>query len=153
MSLECLHVCIDDTSRIAFTDIFPNERALSTISFLQNAGKYYQNLGVKISRVMTDNGPCYTSHAFAAACKQLGLKHVRTKPYTPRTNGKAECFIQTTIREWAYARAYQSSQQRKTILPQWTHMYNWYRPHGGIKDQTLISKLELKRNNLLINHT
>jgi len=149
---EYLHVCIDDASRIAFTDIFPNEKKESAVAFLENAVKYYNRLDITVRRVMTDNGACYKSHAFAAACKRLGLKHIRTKPYTPRTNGKAERFIQTAIREWAYARAYQTSQHRKADLPKWTHMYNWHRPHGGIKDQTPISMLGNKRNNLLRVH-
>jgi len=96
--------------------------------------------------------PATSQKAFAAACKKLGLKHVRTKPYTPRTNGKAERFIKTAINEWAYAHIYQSSDQRKTYLPNWTHNYNWHRPHGGIKDQTPISKLNWDRNNLLRVH-
>jgi len=101
---------------------------------------------------MTDNGSCYKSGAFAKACKDLKLKHIRTKPYTPKTNGKAERFIQTALREWAYARAYQTSAERAKHLPIWTHMYNWHRPHGGIKDQTPISRLGLNRDNLLRHH-
>ena len=88
----------------------------------------YAGLGVRVSRVMTDNGSCYTSRAFAKACKDLELKHIRTKPYTPKTNGKAERFIQTALREWAYARAYRTSAQRAEYLPIWSHMYNWHRP-------------------------
>ena len=110
-------------------------------------------LGVTVKRVMTDNGPCYTSHAFAATCKQFGLKHIRTKPYTPRTNGKAERFIQTALREWAYARAYQTSKQRAQDLPLWTHSYNWHRPHSGIKQLTPVGQLKLNQNNLLRFHT
>ena len=89
---------------------------------------------------MTDNGSCYVAKEFAKACKALGLKHIRTKPYTPKTNGKAERFIQTALREWAYARAYPSSEIRKMRLSNWTHMYNWHRPHGGIKSKTPISR-------------
>ncbi len=88
--------------------------------------------GVRVERVMTDNGSCYKSFAFRDACKALGLKHIRTKPYTPKTNGKAERFIKTALNEWAYARAYQTSDQRAAHLPEWTHSYNWHRPHGGI---------------------
>jgi len=149
---EYLHVCVDDASRIAFTDIYPDEKKESAIAFLEAAVKYYARLGITLKRVMTDNGACYKSYAFADTCKRLDLKHIRTKPYTPRTNGKAERFIQTAIREWAYARAYQTSEMRKADLPIWTHMYNWHRPHGGIKDQTPISKLGTKRNNLLRVH-
>ena len=96
---------------------------------------------------------CYCSKAFARACKKLGLKHLRTKPYTPKTNGKAERFIQTSLREWAYARAYNTSNERAAELPKWLHRYNWHRPHGGIKSQTPISKLGLTVNNLLRLHS
>lgn len=149
---EFLHVCVDDASRIAFTAIYADEKKQSAIAFLKAAVAYYEGLGVKITRVMTDNGACYKSFAFRDACKQFGLRHIRTKPYTPRTNGKAERFIKTAINEWAYARAYQTSQQRAQHLPKWTHMYNWHRPHGGIKDQTPISVLGLDQDNLLRFH-
>ncbi len=101
---------------------------------------------------MTDDGACYTSKAFTEACKQLGIKHLQTKPYTPQTNGKAERFIQTALREWAYARPYQTSDQHAKDLPLWLHLYNWHRPHGGIKDKTPISRLGLNRDNLLRFH-
>ncbi len=150
---EYLHVCVDDASRIAFTDIFADEKKESAIAFLKAAVAYYGRLGVTITRVMTDNGSGYKSFAFKDACKQLGLKHIRTKPYTPRTNGKAERFIQTAIREWAYARAYETSDHRAAKLPVWTHMYNWHRPHGGIKQKTPISRLGSDQDNLLRLHT
>jgi transposase InsO family protein len=120
--MEYVHVSIDDASRIAFTDIFPNEKAVSAIAFLAAAVAYYASLGIAVTRVMTDNGSCYIAKDFARACKALGLKHIRTRPYTPKTNGKAERFIQTALREWAYARAYQSSDHRKAHLPKWNHM-------------------------------
>src|SRR5262245_19744588 len=101
---EFVHVAIDDASRVAFSQILPNERKESAVAFLKAALAYYASLGVTISRVMTDNGSCYKSRAFRAACQALGLKHIRTKPYTPKTNGKAERFIQTALRTWAYAR-------------------------------------------------
>ena len=150
---EYVHVCVDDASRIAFTDIHPDEKAVSAVRFLKACIVYYKRLGVTVTRVMTDNGSCYKSRAFAKACKALKLRHIRTRPYTPKTNGKAERFIQTALREWAYARAYQTSRQRAQDLPTWTHMYNWHRPHGGIKDQTPISRLGLNRDNLLRHHT
>jgi len=149
---EYLHVCVDDASRIAFTEIYPDEKKQSAVAFLKAAVTYYRHLGITIARVMTDNGGCYKSFAFRDACKQLGLRHIRTKPYTPRTNGKAERFIKTAINEWAYAMAYQTSDHRADYLPKWTHMYNWHRPHGGIKDQTPISVLGLNRDNLLRVH-
>ena len=132
--------------------VLPNQKARSAIAHLKAALACYRRLGVTVKRVMTDNGPCYTSHAFAATCKQLGLKHIRTQPYTPRTHGKAERFIQTAWREWAYAKAYQTSKQRAQDLPLWTHRYNWHRPHSGIKAQTPIGRLNLNQNNLLRLH-
>ena len=113
---------------------------------------WFKTLGVKITRVMTDNGSCYKSKAFAKACHDLKIKHIRTKPYTPKTNGKAERFIQTALREWAYARAYKTSDQRADYLPLWSHMYNWHRPHSGIKNQTPISRIGLNQDNLLRLH-
>ena len=149
---EYVHVCVDDHSRIAVTSIFPDEKAVSAIAFLRDAIRYYASLGVTVERVMTDNGSCYKSHAFRNACKALDLKHIRTKPYTPQTNGKAERFIKTALGEWAYARAYQTSDQRAEHLPEWTHSYNWHRPHGGIGSQRPISRLALNRDNLLRLH-
>jgi len=134
---EFVHVCIDDHSRIAFSQIKPDEKADSAVPFLKAAVAYYKSLGIKVERVMTDNGPCYKSFAFRDACIDLGIKHIRTKPYTPKTNGKAERFIQTSLREWAYAQAYPTSDRRAEELPIWLHRYNWHRPHGGIKSQTL----------------
>jgi transposase InsO family protein len=150
---EFVHVCIDDASRVAFTQIKPNEKKRSATAFLRDAVAYYESLGITVERVMTDNGSCYRSRAFARACKQLALKHIRTKPYTPKTNGKAERFIQTALREWAYARAYQTSEHRAHDMPAWLHRYNWHRPHGGINYQTPISRLGLSRNNLLRLHS
>ena len=149
---EFVHVCIDDHSRVAFSQIHPDETKESAVPFLKAALAYYASLGVTVSRVMTDNGSCYISDDFRKACADLGLKHIRTKPYTPKTNGKAERFIQTSLREWAYAQTYDSSDQRAAELPTWLHRYNWHRPHGGIKSQTPISRLGLDRDNLLRLH-
>ncbi len=102
---------------------------------------------------MTDNGSCYKSRDFREACRDLGLKHIRTRPYTPKTNGKAERFIQTALREWAYARAYQTSGQRGAEMPKWLHRYNWHRPHASLKAKTPISRLGLKGDNLLRLHS
>ena len=102
---------------------------------------------------MTDNGSCYRSFAFRDACKALGIRHIRTRPYTPKTNGKAERFIQTALNEWAYARAYDTSDQRAAHLPEWVHSYNWHRPHGGIGSAKPISRLGLTGDNLLRHHT
>jgi transposase InsO family protein len=149
---EFVHVAIDDASRLAFSQILSDEKAVSAIAFLRAAIAYYASLGITVARVMTDNGSCYKAHAFKAACRDLGLRHVRTRPYTPKTNGKAERFIQTALREWAYARAYPSSNHRADELPIWLHRYNWHRPHGGIKSRTPISRLGLTEDNLLRLH-
>lgn len=150
---EFVHVCIDDASRIAFTRILPDEKKASATAFLKAAVAYYQSLGITVERVMTDNGSCYKSSDFQDACLDLGLRHIRTKPYTPKTNGKAERFIQTALREWAYARAYHTSDQRARHLPLWTHQYNWHRPHGSLKAKTPISRLRLAVDNLLRLHS
>jgi transposase InsO family protein len=150
---EFVHVCIDDASRIAFSRIMKTERKGCAVAFLKAAFAYYASLGIIVERVMTDNGSCYRSAAFRKACKRLGLRHIYTKPYTPRTNGKAERFIQTALREWAYARAYDTSRQRAAELPTWIHRYNWHRPHGSIGSMPPISRLGLSANNLLMLHS
>lgn len=150
---EFVHVAIDDHSRIAFSKVMRNERQGCAIAFLKAAVAYYASLGIKVERVMTDNGSCYKAFAFRKACRRLGLRHIRTKPYTPKTNGKAERFIQTSLREWAYARAYNTSRQRAAELPYWLHRYNWHRPHGSIGSVPPISRLGLPKDNLLRLHS
>ena len=145
---EFVHVAIDDHSRLAFSQIKPDEKAGGAVAFLEATMAYYRSLGVTVTRVMTDNGACYRSFAFAQACQRLGLRHIRTKPYTPKTNGKAERFIQTALREWAYAKAYDTSRQRAQDLPDWLNRYNWHRPHAGIKHKTPISRIAQTGNNL-----
>lgn len=149
---EFVHVCIDDASRIAFAQVMPDETKQSAIAFLKAALAYYQSLGITVARLMTDNGGCYKAFAFRDACRDLGLKHIRTRPYTPKTNGKAERFIQTALREWAYAQAYTHSDHRAAELPGWLHRYNWHRPHGSLDAQTPISRLRLSEDNLLRLH-
>ena len=149
---EMLHVAIDDHSRIAFSQLHPNERATSTVAFLRAAVAYYQRLGISIRRVLTDNAPCYYSDLFAAACRELGIRHLRTRPYTPRTNGKAERFIQTALREWAYARIYHNSDLRRSELDPWLHQYNWHRPHASLANAPPISRSGLDGNNVLTHH-
>ena len=149
---EYVHVCIDDASRIAFSQVMKTEKKGCAVAFLKAAVAYYASLGVTVERVMTDNGSCYKSFAFRKACKRLGLKHIRTKPYTPKTNGKAERFIQTSLREWAYAQAYNTSKERAAELPRWLHRYNWHRPHGSLDSEPPISRLGLAGNNLLRLH-
>ena len=121
---EYLHVAIDDHSRISFVRLMPDQTSRSAIAFLQAGIGDYQSLGVTVKGIMTDNGPCYTSRVFRKACARLDIRHRRTRPYTPRTNGKAESFIQTALREWAYATAYQTSLERCDGLPVWIHRYN-----------------------------
>jgi transposase InsO family protein len=149
---EFVHVCIDDASRLAFSQILPDEKKGSAVAFLEAAVAYYRSLGVKVARVMTDNGSCYKSFDFRDACRDLGLRHIRTRPYTPKTNGKAERFIQTALREWAYAQAYPTSDRRAEELPIWLHRYNWHRPHGSLKSKPPISRLALTEDNLLRLH-
>jgi transposase InsO family protein len=150
---EFVHVCIDDASRVAFVQVMADQRKECAVAFLEAAVAYFARLGIRIDRVMTDNGSCYRSKAFCAACKRLGLRQIFTRPYTPRTNGKAERFIQTALREWAYARAYQNSDQRSAELFNWLHRYNWHRPHGSLKANTPISRLGLSEDNLLRLHS
>jgi transposase InsO family protein len=149
---EFVHVCIDDASRVAFVQVMPDEKTQSAVAFLKAAVGYYQSLGIKVVRVMTDNGSCYKAFDFRDACRDLGLKHIRTKPYTPKTNGKAERFIQSALREWAYAQAYTHSNHRTAELPRWLHRYNWHRPHGSLKAMTPISRLGITEDNLLSLH-
>ena len=150
---EFVHVCIDDASRVAFVQVMANQRKESAVAFLEAAVAYYAKLGIRVERVMTDNGSCYRSKMFGAACKRLCLRQIFTRPYTPKTNGKAERFIQTALREWAYARAYQNSPQRSAELPHWLHRYNWHRPHASLKAKTPISRLGLSEDNLLRLHS
>ena len=150
---EFVHVAIDDASRVAFSRIMNTERQHCAIAFLKAAVAYYDSLGITVERIMTDNGACYRARRFRNACRRLGLKHIYTRPYTPRTNGKAERFIQTALREWAYATAYDTSQHRADALPYWIHRYNWHRPHGSIGSVPPISTLALTGNNLLRLHS
>lgn len=150
---EFVFVAIDDHTRIGWSDIHPDERADSATEFLQAALAYYQQLGIRVERVMTDNGSCFRSHAFRDLLRAHGIRHTRTRPYTPRTNGKAERFIQTLQREWAYARTYRHSRQRAADLPRYLHDYNFHREHGGIGYQAPINRLNLKTHNLMAIHT
>ena len=149
---DFVHVAIDDASRVAVASIAPNECGDTASSFLSATVQHFRHRGIRIERVMTDNGSAYVSHAFRDTCQRLGIRHLRTKPFTPRTNGKAERFIQTCLREWAYAEPYLSSAQRTTALAQWLHHYNWHRPHSALNFLPPITKLGLKGNNLLKLH-
>lgn len=150
---EFVHVCIDDASRLAFAQIMPDETQHSAVLFLERALAYFASLGIKAQRLMSDNGSCYRSHQFRAACQRHGLRHLFTRPYTPRTNGKAERFIQTSLREWAYAAVYSHSAHRAAHLQPWLHRYNWHRPHSALQLKPPISKLNLTMNNLLSLHS
>lgn len=146
---DFLHVCIDDASRLAYTEILASEGQADTTAFLERALDWLGRHGVSVERVMTDNGSAYRSKRFANALQQAGARHIRTRPYTPRTNGKAERFIQTTLREWAYARPYASSAERAQAIGPWTDTYNLTRPHAGIGGLSPWTRM----NNLLGNDT
>lgn len=142
-----LHVAIDDASRLAYTEVLPSLGREDATAFLTRALDWFARLGVQVERVMTDNGSAYRSGLFAQALQQAGIRHVRTRPYTPRTNGKAERFIQTSLREWAYAKPYPTSHLRNQAISQWTDAYNLTRPHAGIAGSSPFQRL----NNLLGN--
>jgi transposase InsO family protein len=149
---EVLFVAIDDHARIAFTDMHADEKIPNAVQFLRNAHAYYASMGVQIKRLLTDNGSAFRSRDFAQACKDLGIRHRFTRPYRPQTNGKAERFIQSALREWAYGFTYQNSSERTAALDHWNHHYNWHRPHQGIGGATPMSRLNQSRNNLLTLH-
>ena len=135
-----LHVAVDDHSRMAFTQMLPDQKAETTIGFLHSAVDFFARHGIGVRALLTDNGSSYRSSLFRAACQNMQLKHRRTKPYTPRTNGKAERFIQTALREWAYAKHWTDSEQRDAHLQPWTHYYNHQRPHGSLSYKPPISR-------------
>jgi transposase InsO family protein len=149
---EYVHVAIDDHSRIAFSQVLPNQKGHSAAAFLAAALAYYARLGITVCRLLTDNGPCYQSLPFRRLVQLRGLRHHRTRPYTPRTNGKAERFIQTALREWAYAHPYATSWERSAHLPCWLDQYNCCRPHASLGGASPISRSGLVGNNLLIQH-
>lgn len=138
---EFVHVAIDDHSRLAYAEVLTDEKGPTAVGFLQRAIEFYASYGVNVQRVMTDNGSPYVSHAHAAACRELHLKHLRTRPYRPRTNGKAERFIQTLQREWAYARVFQTSTERTAALQPWLTHYNFTRPHGALSHKPPSTRL------------
>lgn len=146
---EYLHVAIDDASRLAYTALMPDERKESAVRFLDDALAWFAAHGVVVERVMTDHGSAFKSRLFATAIQAHGLTHKRTRPYTPRTNGKAERFIQTSLREWAYASPFHSSNERAQAMPAWLCHYNSLRPHSALAGKPPISRLP--RNNLLGN--
>ncbi len=140
---DFVHVAIDDASRVAYVEILEDEKAITAKGFLERAYKWFAARGITIERVLTDNGSCYVSGDFAECCKTLGVKHSRTRPYRPRTNGKAERFIQTLLREWAYAFTFTSSQGRADLLGPFLHFYNHHRAHSALNAKPPYSRLAL----------
>ena len=142
---EFVHVCIDDHSRLAYVEVLADETAETAAAFLRRAHRWYRRRGIQTERVLTDNGGCYVSRVFAAACAELRVQHRRTQPYRPQTNGKAERFIQTLLREWAYNRPYRTSNQRRRQLDPWLRYYNEHRPHGALGAKPPISRIRRSR--------
>src|SRR3954468_18128450 len=138
---EYVHVAIDDYSRLAYAEVLTDEKASTAIAFLKRAVAFFAAHGITVERVMTDNGPAYTSGPHRLACAELGIRHLRTQPYRPRTNGKAERFIQTMLRRWAYRRPYSSSAERTAALGTWLDHYNFARPHGSLSHKPPGSRL------------
>lgn len=138
---EFVHVAVDDHSRVAYVEILDDERGPTAAGFVQRAVEWFASFSVRVRAVMSDNGSCYISRDFATACRALRIKHLRTRPNRPRTNGKAERFIQTMQREWAYAAVYQTSRHRARALQPWVRFYNQRRPHGALSHQPPASRL------------
>ena len=149
---EYLHIAIDDHTRIAFTAILPDQKHGSALLFFHMACAHFSRFGFSVRSILTDNGSCYRDWRFQKVVRSACLKHRFTRPYTPRTNGKAQRFIQTALREWAYARTYQNSDQRNQQLDPWLHDYNFHRPHASLTLKTPASRAQLNRNNLLSLH-
>jgi transposase InsO family protein len=148
---EYVHVCIDDCSRVAYAEVLGDETGSTVAAFVRRAVAWYRRRGVRVRRVLTDNGTGYRSRPFAAACRAIRLVHRRTRPYTPRTNGKAERFIRTMLGEWAYGVAFSSSARRTAVLDRWLHYYNWHRRHRALNRQPPISRI-VSQDDLLRDH-
>ncbi len=142
---ECVHVAIDDYSRLAYVEVLANEEAKTTAGFLRRALIFYRRHGIQVKRILTDNAKTYTSDLVQQLCARHSIRHKRTRPYRPCTNGKAERLIQTMLREWAYKRPYTSSARRTAALPRWLHRYNHHRPHGSLGGQSPIIRVVAQR--------
>ncbi|MGH2938090.1 MAG: IS481 family transposase [Solirubrobacterales bacterium] len=138
---EFVHVCVDDATRLAYVEVLPDERAATAVGFLRRAVAWLASMGVTVERVLSDNGACYRSALHAQACRRIGIRHLRTRPYRPRTNGKAERFIQTLTNGWAYGAIYGSSAERTAALPGWLDHYNFRRPHGSLGHRPPAARL------------
>jgi transposase InsO family protein len=138
---EFVHVCVDDATRLAYAEVLADERGESAAGFLRRAVAWFKSMGITVERVMSDNGACYRSTVHALTCRELGLKHLFTQPYRPRTNGKAERFIQTLQNRWAYGAIYGSSAQRTAALPGWLAHYNFTRRHGSLAKKAPATRL------------
>jgi transposase InsO family protein len=146
------HMAVDDASRVALGEVLPDERGGTAAGFLHRTVRELRRLGVRVAAVMTDNGSGYRSRRFRATCQRLGVRHLFTRPYTPRTNGKVERFIKTALLEWAYARVYRHSDERRHALQPWLHHYNWHRPHTSLGGRPPITRV-LTPNNLVRLHS
>ena len=144
---ECVHVCVDDCTRLAYVEVLPDEQAQTAIGFLKRAVAFYRSHGVRVERLMTDNGSAYRSAVHALACRRLRIRHIRTRPYRPQTNGKAERFIRTMLREWAYAAVYGRSPDRAAALSGWLERYNYRRRHGALGHRPPIARLRERTGN------
>ncbi|MGH2686857.1 MAG: IS481 family transposase [Actinomycetota bacterium] len=149
---EFVHVCVDDATRVTYVEVLADEKGPTAVGFLRRAVAFYRSLGVEVQRVMTDNGGAYVSAIHAVACRLLGIRHIRTRPYRPRTNGKAERFIRTMLNECLYAAIYQNSDQRRAALAAWLERYNERRPHGSLGRQAPMTRLRQSLNNVLGAH-
>jgi len=138
---EFVHVCVDDATRLAYVEVLANEQGATAAGFLRRAVAFYAGYGITVQRVMSDNGACYRSTIHAVACRLLGLRHLRTRPYRPRTNGKAERFIRTMLGGWAYGAIYGTSRERTAALDGWLWTYNHRRPHGSLRHKPPAARL------------
>jgi transposase InsO family protein len=149
---EAVHVCVDDATRLAYVEVLGDERATTAVGFLRRAIRFYRRHGIRVERVMTDNGSAYVSAVHALACRALGIRHLRTRPYRPQTNGKAERFIRTMLGGWAYGAIYRNSSERTAALEGWLWRYNFKRPHGSLGRRPPAARLA-ELNNALGSYT